>query len=60
MDKELTIAELRELIKYLPDNATVRICNGHAIWSVTSYEYEANPYGDDYTGIILTNSNIPK
>ncbi len=56
----MTIAELRELIKYLPDNATVRICNGHAIWPVTSYEYEANPYGDDYTGIILTNSNIPK
>lgn len=60
MDKELTIAELKVLIEHLPDNATVRICNGHSIWRVNDYEYESNPYGDDNTGIVLINSNMPK
>lgn len=60
MNKELTIAELKELIENLPDNAVVRICNGHSVWRVTEYDYEANPNGAEYTGIILTNPNMPK
>lgn len=56
----MSIAQLKEIIKNLPDDAVVRICNGHSIWRVTEYEYEANPYGDEYTSIVLINSNMPK
>ncbi len=58
--QEMSIAQLKEIIKNLPDDAVVRICNGHSIWRVTEYEYEANPYGDEYTSIVLINSNMPK
>lgn len=60
MNTEMTISELKKIIENLPDDAVVRISNGHAIWRVKDYEYEANPFGDNYTGIILTNMDMPK
>lgn len=57
--KNMTIAELKHLIEYLPDNAVVKICNGHSIWAVTEYEYDADDSGYP-KDIILTNPNMPK
>lgn len=59
MDKEMTIAKLKELIQYLPDDAVVRICNGHSLWAAIEYDYEADKYGYP-KNIILSNPNMPK
>lgn len=59
-NSELTVADLKKLIAYMPDSAVVRVCNGHSVWDVTEYDYECNPASGEYTGIELTSPNMPK
>lgn len=59
MDKEITIAKLKEIINHLPDDAPVRICNGHSLWAAVEYDYVADSRGYP-AGIILSNPNMPK
>ena len=59
MERKITIAELKEIIKYLPDDGYVKICNGHSVWDAIEFEYEADKYGYP-NGIIITNPNMPK
>lgn len=59
MEKGISIAKLKELIKNLPDDGTVLICNGHSLCAAVEYEYEADSYGYP-TGITIINPNMPK
>lgn len=58
---ELTIRELKQYIQNLPDEAVVRLSNGHATWRVTDIESNVK-YGSvkDHGHIILTGAHMPK
>lgn len=56
----MTIAELKEIIAYYPDDAVVRISNGHSIWGVKTYDYQANPHTGETISIVLENDDMPK
>lgn len=58
---ELTIRELKQYIQNLPDEAVVRLSNGHATWRVTDIESNVE-YGGvkDHGYIILTGAHMPK
>lgn len=60
-DAELTVRELKQYIQNLPDEAVVRLSNGHAVWRVTDIEQDVE-YGDvkDHGHIILTGAHMPK
>lgn len=60
MKTEMTIAELKEIIAYYPDDAVVRISNGHSIWGVKTYDYQANPHTGETISIVLENDDMPK
>lgn len=58
---ELTIRELKQYINSLPDEAVVRLSNGHSVWRVTDLE-EHVEYGDVKNNgyIILTGAHMPR
>ncbi len=59
MKRKITIAELKEIIKNLPDDGDLKISNGHSVWDAIEYEYEADALGYPI-GIIIINPNMPK